>query len=112
GDDPRTPLERSAERRRNPDRHLGGEVDVDKPGDTVLPEEAGRGPRLPDHALVDVGTGLDLFVRIDPDARHDHRLRADRYLAADRHPFVDAHVGPDVAGASEDGALDERAATH
>jgi hypothetical protein len=59
---------------------------------------------------VHVRAGLDLLVGVDPDVRHDARLGADRDLVADRGALVDAYVVADVAGAANDGALDERAA--
>src|SRR4051794_8619540 len=109
-DDARVALQRRAERGRDAYRDLWSQVDVDEAGDAVATEEARRGARLPDQALVDLRPGLDLLVRVDPDARHDHALGADRHLVADRDALVDAHVGADVARAAEDRAFDQRTA--
>ena len=57
---------------------------------------------------MDLRAGLDLLVRVDPNAGHDHALGADRDLVADRDAFVHAHVGTDVARASDDRPLDQR----
>src|SRR5207244_8327787 len=78
--------------------------------DRVAAEQTRRRARFPDQALVDLGAGLDLLVRIDPDAGHDHALRADRDLVADGDAFVDPHVRADVTRAPDDRSLDERAA--
>jgi len=60
---------------------------------------------------VDLRTGLDLLVRIDPHAGHDHALRPERHVVADRYALVQADVGAEIARASHDRSLDERAAT-
>ena len=73
-------------------------------------EQARRRARLPDQALVDLGAGLDLLVRVDPHAREDGALRAERDLVADRRALLDVGVGADVAVAADDGALDPGAA--
>ena len=54
--------------------------------------------------------GLDLLVRVDPDAGHDHALGADRHLVADRDALVHAHVRAQVAAAADDRSHDVGAA--
>ena len=81
-----------------------------RPGGAVPAERRAGRPRLPHDALVDLGAGLDLLERVDPDAGEDARLGPDRHLVADRDALVDAHVVADVASAAEDRALDDRAA--
>jgi hypothetical protein len=98
------------ERGREPDRGVGGQVDVDQAGDAVLAEQRRGRPRLPDQALVDVRTGLDLLVRVDPDPREHVALGAEDDLVADRSALLDPDVGADVAVPPDDRALDERAA--
>src|SRR5439155_3410010 len=110
GDDARAALERRAERGRESHGDVGRQIDVDEPGDALLAEDAGRAARLPDEALEQVRAGLDLLVRVDADARHDHALGADRHLVADRDALVYAHVRAQVARAADDRSLDERAA--
>ena len=110
GDDARAALQRRAERGGEPHRDLRRQVDVHHPRDAVLAEEARRAARLPDQALVQLRAGLDLLVRIDPDAGQDHALGAERDLVADRGALVDAHVRADVAAAADDRALDVGAA--
>src|SRR5215203_2045890 len=53
--------------------------------------------------------GLDLLVRVDAHARHDHALGADHDLVADRDAVLEPRVRPDVARAADDRALHERA---
>ena len=110
GHDRRAALERRADRRAEPHRDLGRQIDVDEAGDRVAREQARRRARLPDQALVQLRPGLDLLVRVDPHVRIDHRLGSQRHLVADRDALVDAHVRADVALPSADRALDGRVA--
>src|SRR6476619_3033937 len=98
------------ERGCEPHRRLGCEVDVHEPGGAVPAERRAGGPRLPDDVLVDLGAGLDLLERVDPDAGEDARLGPYRHLITDRDALVHAHMVPEVASAPEDGALHDRAA--
>src|SRR5580765_3645522 len=59
---------------------------------------------------MDLRAGLDLLVRVDPDARVDDALGADRHLISDRHALVQAGMRAKVARAAEDRALDRDAA--
>ena len=93
------------ERGREPHRRLGREVDVHEPGGAVPAERRAGRPRLPDDVLVDLGAGLDLLERVDPDAGQDARLGPYRHLITDRDALVDANVVPKVASAPENGAL-------
>ena len=76
--------ERGPEGDREPGRDLGGQVDVDEPRDAVAFEEPRGRARLPDQALVDLRAALDLLVRVDAHAGHEHALLADLHLVADR----------------------------
>ena len=109
-DDAGAAVQCGPEGRGQPDDRLRREIDVDEARDAVLPEEPRRGARLPDHALVDLDAGLDLLVRVDPDARHDRALRPEHDLVADRGALMDADVRADVARPADDRALDDRAA--
>ena len=109
-DDACAALQSGTERGREARGRLGREVDVDEAGDAVLAEQPRGRARLPDQVLVDLRAGLDLLVRVDPDVRRDVRLRSDRDLVADRRALLDPHVVADVAGASDDRALDQGAA--
>ena len=109
GDDAIAAAERRAERRRQPHRGLGREVDVDEAGCALATERRARRPRLPHDALVDLGAGLDLLERVDPDTGEDARLWPDRDLVADRDALVDADMVTHVAAAADDRSLDDRA---
>ena len=110
GDDPRPSLQGCPEGHSQPQRRLGGEVDVDEAGHRS-PAAEGRGrARLPDQVAVDLGAGLDLLERVDADARQDDALGPERTIVPDRRSLVDAGVRADVARAAEDRALDQDAA--
>src|SRR4029079_2608417 len=91
-------------------RGLRREVDVHEPGGAVPPERRAGRPSLPDDVLVDLGAGLDLLERVDPDTGEDARLGPHRHLVTDRDALVHAHVVTQVAAAPEDGALHDGAA--
>ncbi len=101
-----------------PHRQLGGDLDVDQPGDAALAEEGPLAARLPDHRVVDDGARLDGLERVDLHPGGDVRLGLDHALVADDGALLDPRAPHDVGvladhAAAQRGALaDEHPVVH